>query len=139
MKKGFSILLVLVLILSGVHVTISTHFCGGKPAASEVSFSGKLATCGMEGNETTCPLQGQNIKSHCCEDVISLCGIDNNYTYSSAFEPVNFQTEFQSSAIPILYLKNQYTGLIQKNISYNPPGVLLSTDVDISRICIFLI
>jgi len=139
MKNSFSILLMLVLILSGVHITVSTHFCGGKVADKEVSLSGELATCGMEGDETSCPLEGQNLKSHCCEDIVSVYGIDNNYTSSSSFVPVNFPSEFHSFTIPTLFLKNQYSGLIQEKISYNPPGVLQSTDVDRSRICIFLI
>ena len=108
MKKGFSILLSLVLILSGVHVTVSTHFCGGKVAASEVSLSGKLATCGMEDNMSACPLQGQNIKSHCCEDIVTIYGIDNNYTSSSSFTSLILQTEFQSFASPLVLVRKQY-------------------------------
>jgi len=131
--------LTLVLILSGVHVTVSTHFCGGRAVASEVSLSGVLASCGMEGNETSCPLEGQNLKSHCCEDFVSLYGIDNNYSPSFSFQSVTLQTDIQPFATPVQYLKNQYSGLTQKNRSYTPPGVLQSTDVDISRICIFLI
>jgi len=131
--------LVLVFILSGVHVTIATHFCGGRGVASEVSLSGLLATCGMEGNETSCPLDGQNMKSHCCEDFVSVYGIDNNYTSSFSFQFIPVQADLESFATPLLNQKNQYYCLTQNIRSYNPPGVLQSTDVDISRICIFLI
>jgi hypothetical protein len=139
MRKGISILSALVLILSGLHVTVSTHFCGGREVASVVSFSGVLATCGMEGNEASCPLQGQNVKSLCCEDFVSVYATDNNYTPSVTFQNFPLQTDIQFFATPVGYLKNQYSGLTHKNRSYTPPGVLQSTDVDISRICIFLI
>lgn len=139
MRKGFSILLTLVLILSGVHVTVSTHFCGGREVASQISFSGALATCGMAGNESSSPVQGQNIKSLCCEDFVSVYAIDNNYIHSGPLQTISLQLDNQAFSAPVAYLKNQYSGLIHKNRSYIPPGVFLSTDVDISRICIFLI
>ena len=31
------------------HISVATHYCGGQIAASRVTLTGKLASCGMEG------------------------------------------------------------------------------------------
>src|SRR5450759_1840217 len=80
MKKGVSISLVLLLLTAMLHFTIATHFCGGRVAASQVSLSGKLASCVMEFAEKDFPLAGPHFITHCCEDIVAFCGTDSNYT-----------------------------------------------------------
>jgi len=140
MKKGISISLVFLMLTAMLHLTVATHFCGEKVAASTVSFSGKLATCGMvECSEKELPLSGTNFTKHCCNDIVTFCGIDSNYTPSFSFVPESYQYNFQVFSIPtgspvysIAVLKSLYT-----NVS--PPGALMSTNVDLSDICIFRI
>jgi uncharacterized protein YxeA len=48
MKKIFSILFAVMVVLSGMHISISTHICGGEIAAVKLSVSAVKATCGME-------------------------------------------------------------------------------------------
>ena len=139
MKKVFSILLSLLMLAAMLHLTVATHYCGGKVAASTVSLSGKLATCGMECSEKGLPLQGTNFTKNCCDDIVTFCGIDSNYNPSFSFVPESYQFNFQVFSIPagspvysIAVLKSLYT-----NVS--PPGALMSTNVDLSDICIFRI
>jgi hypothetical protein len=80
MKKVFSISMAVLVLLSMLHLTVATHYCGGEIAASKISLSGKLASCGMERAEESCPIQGNLMKSHCCDDVVTLCRRDRNYT-----------------------------------------------------------
>ena len=139
MKKGISISLVFLMLTAMLHLTVATHFCGGKEAASTVSLSGKLATCGMECSEKELPLPGTNFTKHCCDDIVTFCGIDSNYTPSFSFVPEFYKYNFQVFSIPtvspfysIAVLKSLYT-----NVS--PPEALMSTSVDLSDICIFRI
>ena len=139
MKKGISISLVFLMLTTMLPLSVAIHFCGGKEAASTVSLSGKLATCGMECSEKELLLPGTNFTKHCCDDIVTFCGIDSNYTPSFSFLPESYQNNFQvfskptgSPGFSIAVLKSLYT-----NVS--PPEALMSTSVDLSDICIFRI
>jgi hypothetical protein len=138
-KKVFSIFLSLLILAAMLHLTVATHYCDGNVAVSTVSLTGKLATCGMECSEKGLPLSGTNFTKHCCDDIVTFCGIDSNYTPSFSFLPESYQYNFQVFSIPtgspvyyIAVLKSLYT-----NVS--PPEALRSTSVDLSDICIFRI
>jgi hypothetical protein len=139
MKKGFSISLVVLMLAAMLHISVAKHYCGGKETSSKVSLTGKLANCGMEGSEKKLPLPGTNYSKHCCDDLITYCGIDSNYTPSFSFVPESIQYNFQIFSIPadnpiysIALLTSHYTN------GY-PPGGLMSTNVDLSDICVFRI
>jgi hypothetical protein len=139
MKKGVSISLVLLLLAAMLNISVATHYCGGKVVASKISLTGKLANCGMEGSEKKIPLSGTNFTTHCCDDVLTSCGINNNYTPSFSYIQDTYQYNFQIFSIhpaspvyaPVI-LKSLYTDV-------NPPGVLGFTNVDLSSICVFRI
>jgi hypothetical protein len=139
MKKGSSISLVLLIIVAMFHFSVATHYCSGKLAASKVSLTGKLASCGMEGSEKELPLSGTYFTRLCCEDNITFCGINDNYSPSFSYLSGTFQYDFQ-----VLYLSkslsvNSNTDLIQLYANASPPGAFMSTDVDLSGICVFRI
>lgn len=139
MRKEFSILFILAIILSGVHVTVSTHYCGGKVAASEISLSGKTASCGMEDNDYSCPGPEPKLTTNCCEDLVSVYCIYNNFEPSASVVPESNQNNFQifniTAGIPACTIPA--VNSIYTNAS--PPGALMSTSVDLSYICIFRI
>ena len=139
MKKGISISLVFLMLTAMLHLTVATHFCGGKEAASTVSLSGKLATCGMECSEKELPLPGTNFTKHCCDDIVTFCGIDSNYTPSFSFVPESYQYNFQVFAIPVALSVNSYTNLVPLYTNVSSPDELMSTSVDLSDICVFRI
>lgn len=139
MKKGVSISLVLLLLTAMLHFTIATHFCGGRVAASKVSLSGKLASCGMECSEKDFPLPGTHFITHCCDDVVTLFGVDSNYAPSFSFVPETFQNDFQVIAIPVALSVNSYTNLVPLYTNVSSPDELMSTSVDLSDICVFRI
>jgi hypothetical protein len=139
MKKGSSISLVLLMIVAMFHFSVATHYCGGKIAASKVSVTGKLASCGMEGSEKKLPLSGTYFTGLCCEDVTTFCGVDNNYTPSFSFLPESFQNNFQVLSLPTYLSDNSGTDLIHLYTNASPPGILMSTYVDLTDICIFRI
>jgi hypothetical protein len=58
MKRIFPILFSLLGFLSGMHISLATHYCQGKIAATKFSFYGEKASCGMEDYESGSPVKG---------------------------------------------------------------------------------
>jgi hypothetical protein len=139
MKKGFSILLTLLILVALLHISVATHYCGGKEVASEVSLTGKLADCGMEGLQKERPLTGTNFTKHCCDNVVAFCGTDNNYTPSFSFLPGTYKYNFQVLAIPAALSVNSISYIIPLYTNVSPPGAFMSTMVDLSDICVYRI
>jgi hypothetical protein len=139
MKRLFSIIFVFVIPFSGMHLTVATHLCGGEIAASKVSFSGELATCGMESPSGNCPISGKHLGNHCCEDLVSVLAVENNYTPSFSedkpFSPPVLQIVNipLSLMLPCLYPVNPINTIV------GPPGNFLVSDVSLPDICVFRI
>ena len=138
MKKGISISLAVLMIATMLHLSVATHYCGGKIAASKISLTGKLANCGMEGSQNELP-PGLFFSKQCCNDVVVSFSTDNNYVASFFNIPdavqFNFQTfglPSESTVSPTQVFNLQYSDL-------SPPGALMSTNVDLSYICVFRI
>ena len=139
MKKVFSICLTLLMLVTMLHFSVAIHYCQGKEFASNLSLTGKLASCGMEDNEKSLPLTATNFAKHCCDDVVTYIGRDNNYVPSYSFIPEFFQYSFQSFALPAGFSVNYSAYLIHSYTNESPPGTLMSTNVDLTDICVFRI
>lgn len=139
MKKFLSISFALLILASGMHITIATHFCGGVFAKSTVSVSGKLASCGMEDPAEQCPSTGNHIHSSCCSDKIALLAVDNNYAPSFSEFKIFPKDLLQVYTIPADVQLNllSSSGLSGKNVS--PPGNYAVSDVSLPKICVFRI
>jgi hypothetical protein len=139
MKKVLSISLVLLMLTAMLHLSVATHYCGGKIAASKISLSGELASCGMEGEGKEIPLPETNLFAHCCDDIVTFCRIDNNYSPSFTVFPESFKNQLHifgiSTGLPV------HSITIQKTLftSASPPDAFASTGVDLSDICVFRI
>lgn len=139
MKKLLSISLSLLMVAALLHISVAMHFCEGKEVATTISLSGKLASCGMTCSEEEFPLPGTNFTKQCCDDIVTFCGISTNYSPSYSFIPETFQYNFQVLAIPV---ESSVKSQIDNNSFYSnvsPPGALMSTNVDLSNICVFRI
>jgi hypothetical protein len=139
MKKGLSIFLSLLMLTAVMHLSVATHYCRGEKAGSRVSLTGKLADCGMEASENKFPLPGTSFTRHCCDDIVTFCGTDNNYTPSFSFIPESYQYNFQFLALTVGLSVNSKADLIPSFTNESAPGVLMSTNVDLSDICVFRI
>ena len=139
MKRGLSISLSLLMLIGLVHFSVATHHCDYMGVASKVSFSGKLASCGMENSEDSWPVSGINLSSHCCDDVVAFYGIDTNFIPSFSVVPESFQYSFQVLNIPNELSVVHSAALTPFYTSIDPPGVLMSTNVDLTDICVFRI
>lgn len=140
MKKLLSISFALLILLSGMHFSIATHYCGGEIAATKASFSGKLASCGMEEIVDECTSPGNHVeKQNCCNDKVSAFSVDQNY--SPSFSDFNFfaQNILQVFEIPASIDFHSFTAI---NLSYtdtSPPENLMIHSVSLPKICVFLI
>ena len=139
MKRVFSILFALLILLSGTQLTISTHYCGGELADSKVSILGYVASCGMESATDECTQPGSHLNSNCCNNEISVYGVDHNYSPSFTEFKSFSQTVLQVFIIPENTTFYSLTSLLQLNTVVSPPGNFLATAVSLPKICVFLI
>ncbi len=122
-----------------LHLSVAQHYCGGELAATKVSLTGALASCGME--EENCPYDhdGDLLESHCCDDFVTSYTIDNNYTpvtkAAAGFDQVKLQVPVMSFEKPvrIAFIVNRLW------TDGSPPGEFLTSAVDLPSIRVFRI
>ena len=139
MKKLFSISIALIMLLSGMQFTISTHYCGGEFADSKVSIVGHLASCGMESSTDECSQPGSHVKSSCCNDQVSVYEVDHNYSPSFTEFKAFSQTVLQVFTVPENSTLHSITPLGQLFTDVSPPGLILANSVSLPKICVFRI
>jgi hypothetical protein len=138
MKTILSIPLILLILFTGIHVNFATHYCGGTVAATKVSLTGELATCGMEkqsGNKSF-----QDIYSNkCCEDITSIYSICNNYVPSSFFVNNPWQQFISDFYVPFDYQIYQAINITVATTNIKPPGINTPNSLSCPSLCIFRI
>ena len=138
MKKLLSISFALLIVLSGMHFTIATHYCGGELSAVKVSVSGELASCGMETDKDYL-LPGIHIETDCCQNQGSVFAVDHNYSPSFTEFNAFAQTVLQVYPIPENITFHSLTAENQSITTASPPGFLPSNAVSLPKICVFRI
>jgi hypothetical protein len=139
MKKAASILSAMIILLSGLRVTVATHFCGGSYAASKVSLSGKLASCGMEDDERDRQLPWDQYRKHCCDNEVMLAGTDNIFTDPVPCDIISLK-EFADNIFFIKDYRSCHLYEVRpENSVYYPPGLTVTNPVSQETICVFRI
>lgn len=122
MKKTLSILFALLIVLSGMHVSLAMHICEGALFAAKFSFSGKSISCGMESSSAALPGNGYHLSTECCNDHVAFFSVDHQYTPSPL---VIRETKIYEIQVPFLpenscfnFQKTSYTSL--SNFSFFP-------------------
>jgi len=139
MKKLFSISLALIMLLSGLQLTISMHYCGGELADSKVSLVGHVASCGMESGTDGCTQPITIGAASCCQNSISVYEVDHNYSPSFTGFKAFSQTILQVFTIPANNTLHSLTPVNQLYSDASPPGFLLASAVSLPKICVFRI
>jgi hypothetical protein len=138
MKKLFSIFFAFLILLSGMHFSIATHFCGGKIAEVKWSFSEKKASCGMENSDQACS-NHDGFASNCCHNKIAIYSIDDNYN------PSSYQTlEIAKNLLKVFFIFKNISlySIASSNCFYtyiSPHDNLLTSAVSLANICVFRI
>jgi hypothetical protein len=136
MKKVFAILVTVILLVSGMEISLDRHYCGDRLAAVKISFSGKMATCGMV---QSCPVSSdhQGIHNRCCEDKLTFYNLSNKY-YPEYFKLTEPATSFNFINTSLFnytsgdQFKNQVSWVL-------PPGESFVTRLTQPEICVFRI
>ena len=137
MKKLLSISFALLILLSGMHISIATHYCGVKISATKLSVSGELASCGMEGFVEKCSLPVKLKGVNCCKDKLTAFVVDSNYTPTFSEIKALSQNLLQVFILPAFLTNHSQTtfNLFCTNVS--PPGHFQVSDVSLPDICVF--
>ena len=139
MKKLFSILFVAVILLSGMHLSLATHLCGGEVSAVKLSFTHEKADCGMCSTEQTNKAEKSIAAEGCCKDEMSFLAVDNNYNLSTTEinQPTNqlLQVFYIPESIGFQFI---HTNSIT-NTNVQPPGNYIASAVSLPDICVFRI
>jgi hypothetical protein len=139
MKSFLTIMLAFVFLLSGMHFTIASHYCGGKIAATKVSVSGKMASCGMEAEENNGTSSQPVLTSHCCDNKSAVYSTDNVYSPSEFHFKQVTVNKVLHHFIPahFIFHDNRFTTL--NTVNTGPPGYYIANAVRMTAICVFRI
>lgn len=136
MKKLVSILLTTFIVLSGLNLSVATHFCGGELAAYKISLTGQHASCGMEDKDRNASA-GYGFKSHCCDNTVSTFSVDHNYTPS--FKGINYisQKIIHVFALPVTEIGSKYINNHSFNSIFRLQSIFPTNAVALAFICVF--
>jgi hypothetical protein len=138
MKKFLTIPLALLILLSGMHFTVATHYCGGSLAATRLSFSGKQATCGMNMHKSENTTETQ-ISRQCCDDKIAVYQVDNNYSPSTFHLKDLSHTVLHEFFAPEGFSFQSHILAITNHTNSSPPDYNRANAVRMADICVFRI
>lgn len=127
------------MLLSGMQLTISQHYCGGKLADAKVSLMGHIASCGMEGETDDCAQPGNHVESSCCNNKVSFYAIDHNFAPSLTSFKAFEQPVLQVFILPEIQKFNAITAYNRFYTDVSPPPNWLVSDVNLSDIGVFRI
>jgi hypothetical protein len=139
MKKILSIPLMLLILFSGIDITVATHYCGGNLSGTKISLNGELASCGMENNPVIRSSQ-YKISNHCCENIVASLSICSNYIPTASCCIPDLGPDISH----VLFVQDEPP--IRNDISFyaiscnkRPPGIFNPADVELQVICLFQI
>jgi len=137
MKKVLIIIIAGILFASGMVVSIDRHYCGGNLADIKISFTGKMATCGMEQGNPVCP-DHPVIGNKCCEDQVTYYCLSSNY-FPEYFDitrpnPVRsiMASDFNNFNVNVLLHSELISWVV-------PPGYNILSRLTQQDICVFRI
>jgi len=137
MKKAYSILFATLILISGMHLSIATHICGGELAAVNWSISGQKADCGMENQKSSSPLNG--ISSDCCHNNIAFFTVDHNYI-PSTLQLNDVVKDFSHVfTVPVNTYSNSFAYRVSSYANISPPESSFVNAVSLVDICVFRI
>jgi hypothetical protein len=122
-----------------MNFTVATHYCGGKIAATKVSFTGEEASCGMISDHKTDNPGETQISSKCCDDEIAVYKIDSDYSPSSFHFNDISQNILQEFHIPPGFAFQSPVSLLTIPANVSPPDCFMANAVRMANICVFRI
>lgn len=139
MKRFIIIGLACVFLLSGMHITIATHFCGGKVAAVKISLSGSKAGCGMGSDESSSPSREPRLSTRCCHDEMAVYKVESHFAPSVFSAELLTLNTIHPVIIPQDVLPNNFFSSQAGHNDCGPPEPFAVSAVNPAEICVFRI
>ena len=122
-----------------MHVSLSTHLCGGEISAVKLSFTHELATCGMCADEQKTPTGNAVSDPDCCKTELSYFSVDHNYSPSLLQIDHSTKQLLQVFDVPrSIGIQFLHTNSVN-HTNVQPPGHFLACAVSLPDICVFRI
>src|SRR5665647_450606 len=139
MELSVSFLFVALILLSGMHLSLATHLCGGEISAVKLSFDHEKASCGMCAAEQAVTTHESLGSESCCKDEMSFLAVDSNYSPSTLQinQPTNQLLQVFDIPKTIGIQFNHTNSTINANVQ--PPGNYIASAVSLPDICVFRI
>jgi len=139
MKKGFSIAMAVLVLLTGLHLSVASHFCCGRLSSVKLSITGEKATCGMEGDDEFASPSGKIFKAHCCVNELATLAVDSSYSPSTS-SSIDFSHKIVPVlAIPVPEVVQELAFARYAHPVLSPPDLFQINSVDLTEICVFRI
>lgn len=122
MKQVFSIILSLIVLITSMGFTVSSHKCGSITVDTVVSVVKADVSCGMERKESNCDSKPK-MKKKCCQDNYQLIQGDQDYTQQVNDD--DFSTDFLTAFV-ITYIELRQTKKTEEDffIDHSPPPLI---------------
>jgi hypothetical protein len=138
-KKGISISLVFLMVAALFRFSIATHFCGGEAVNTTISLSGNNVSCCVQAENSGDPLHETRYSSLCCSDIITSYALDSIFTTTQIVISKLLQNYSQVFSNPCEMTIHSSVLSETNSTGVRPPGLLMSTSVDLSDICVYRI
>jgi hypothetical protein len=139
MKRTASILMAILVLLTGIHLSIASHSCQGKLVNVKVSITGeKSSSCCMDSSAPASP-SGKIAKKHCCDNGLTTLTVDSNYSPSFNKSIDVAQKVIQISGTPLTEIIRDFAFTQYSHSILSPPGIYRTNAVELADICIFRI
>ena len=131
--------MVILVLLTGIHLSISSHFCRGQLVAVKISVVGKDASCGMECEVSSSFPSSTFFKSHCCTNDLTTLSVDSNYS-PSFYKSIDIsQKVIQIFGISLTEIVKELAFTHYPHPNLSPPGIFQTNTVELADICVFRI
>ena len=126
-------------LMTGIHLSLSSHFCSGQLTGVKFSITGKSSSCGME-REMSLPLPAsKSFKTHCCTNELTTLSVDSNYSPSFTKSLNFYQKVLNNLSFPLTENLRHFVFTQYSYPILSPPGISQYNTVELEKICVFLI
>lgn len=127
------------MLLSGLQLTLSKHYCGGELADAKISVFGGEASCGMENPTGDCNQSNSKVSSNCCKNLTTIYQIDHNFNQSIADLKIATPSVLQLFIVPETSTLAEFIAHYNFNTDVSPPANKPVSDVSLPDIGVFRI
>jgi hypothetical protein len=138
MRKSASILMAIMVLLTGIHLSIASHFCCGNLVAVHFSVNGQDASCSMN-DKVSYSSGGTFLKKHCCTNDLTTLTVDSNYSPSFAKSIDVSQKVIHILGVPLTEIVKELAYAQYSHPILSPPGIFRTNTVELAEICVFRI